>query len=166
MKKFFVLVFFASQLLFGVDEPVDTTVSSRPSLGPEVGMTMQFLVPNRLPNFELPVTSFGAHLGLPLLGNTLQLQGVYGAGEKISLYNLEASYRYNIFTPFFTGFVFAGVHYLHYGHQNDDHGFMGPLTGIGFYFPMTQSFSMGLGMKMYLPRTLMLGFGGSFAYVL
>lgn len=164
MRKFFLFCLLASSPLLKAE--VATTNETLPSLGPEVGLTMQFLIPNSLPSFQIPVTSFGPHIGWPLFGNTLQLQAVYGANEKISLYNLEASYRYNIFTPFFTGFVFAGVHYLHYGYQNNDHGFLGPLTGLGFYFPMTDKFSMGLGMKFYLPRTLMLGFGGSFAYVL
>lgn len=152
-------------------EPIEidsetTTASSRPTLGPELGLTMQFLIPNSLPSFQLPVTAFGPHIGVPLFGSTLQVQGVYGGNEKVSLYNIEIAYRYNIFTPFFTAFVFGGVHYLHYGYQNDDHSFFGPMTGIGFYFPMAEFFSMGLGMKFYLPQKLMLGFGGSFAYVL
>lgn len=132
----------------------------------EMGLTMQYLVPNRLPHFEIPVTAFGAHLGIPVLGQNIQIQGVYGGSTIISLLNVEAALRFNIDNPFFTSCVYAGVHYLRYGYQKVDHSFIGPMTGLGFYIPMAKDFLMGLGMKLYLPQKIMMSFGGSFSFLM
>lgn len=145
-----------------------TTTEAVRTIGsdPEIGLTMEYLVPNRLPNFEVPVTAFGAHVGFPVLGQNIQIQGVYGGSPTISLFNIEAALRFNIDNPFFTSCVYAGLHYLHYGYQQNDKEFLGPMTGLGFYIPMAKNFLMGLGMKLYLPQKLMLSFGGSFSFLL
>lgn len=132
----------------------------------EMGLTLQYLVPNRLPTFEVPVTGFGAHIGFPVLGQNIHLQGVYAGSEAISLLNLEAALRFNINNPFFTSCVYAGIHHLRYGHLNQNESFVGPMTGLGFYIPMAKNFLMGLGMKLYLPKKMMLSFGGSFSFLL
>ena len=160
--KFFLL------LLFCQGASATPSLEAERTLGtaPELGLTLQYLVPNHLPDFEVPVTAFGIHIGIPVFSQTIQLQAVYGGGDKISLYNIEAAFRLNIPTPFFTSFVFAGGHYIHWGYARRDQSFFGPLTGLGFYFPMARNFKMGLGMKIYLPQKTILEFGGGFAFLI
>lgn len=132
----------------------------------DVGLAMQYLVPDRLADFEIPISAFGLRFGVPLGPNTIDIQGVYGGSDTISLYLVEASYRLNIPTPFLNAFLFGGIHHMHYGYLKRDQSLFGPQTGFGFYLPMAKDFQMGLGMKIYLTRKVMLTFGGSFAFLL
>ena len=136
----------------------------------ELGLSLQYLVPNRLPDFQIPLTAFGPQIAVPISGNEVNLQVLYGGNsggsETVSLYLAESSYNIKIPTPFFTAFFLGGVHYIHYGYLGNDHEFFGPVAGLGFDFPMAKQFQMGMGMKAYLTRKVMLALGGSFAFIL
>ena len=136
----------------------------------ELGLSLQYLVPDLYPDFQIPVTAFGPRIGIPIGSNALELQAIYGGNnggsETVSLYLLDTDYRINIPTPFLTAFVLGGIHYMHYGFLGNDHGFFGPFTGLGFDFPMAKDFLMGMAMKIYLSQKVMLTFGGSFAFIL
>ncbi len=128
-----------------------------------LGATLQYLVPNQLPDFELPISALGARIGFPIGSDSISLQGCYGSAEFMSsVYILEADYQLNIPTPFFNGFALAGLHYLHYGYLKNDHNYFGPLAGFGFLLNMAENFTMGMHMKGYWTKELLLSFGGSF----
>jgi len=131
-----------------------------------IGGDLEFLVPDNFAGLSLPQTLTGAHLGVSFGEDILSLSAFYGSNQETSAFVLtEVDYRFNLSTPFITGFALTGLHYLHLrvGLKNKD--FVGPVFGIGFDLPMAQSFKMGLQMKLYYPRKTMLGFGGSFSFL-
>jgi hypothetical protein len=131
-----------------------------------VGLNLEFLVPDSLEGLSLPQTLTGAHLGLVLGEDTLELTAFYNSNpETSSLILSELNYKFNLSTPFITGYALTGLHYLHFrlAFQNKD--WVGPVLGFGFDLPMARNFKMGLQMKLYYPKKTMLGFGGGFSFL-
>ncbi|NBX67531.1 MAG: hypothetical protein EBR01_01055 [Proteobacteria bacterium] len=131
-----------------------------------VGAELEFLVPDNLSGFSMPQTLSGAHVGVSFGQDQLMVSGFYSSNQETSALVLgEVDYRFNLATPFITGYALTGLHYLHFrvAFQNKD--FVGPVVGLGFDLPMAQSFKMGLQMKLYYPRKTMLGFGGGFSFL-
>ena len=133
----------------------------------ELGLSLQLLVPNNISGFDTTLPLIGPHLGFDVGKNTLVLNAFYGSNDRTSTLLLsELDYRWNIYTPFITGWALLGVHYLHFRTNSENHDLLGPVTGLGFYFPMAHGLNMGLGMKIYLPKKTVLSFGGGFVYLL
>ncbi len=131
-----------------------------------LGLDLEFLVPDNLAGLSLPQTLTGAHLGFLFGEDTLNVSVFYSSNPETSTLILgEVDYRFNLSTPFITGYALAGLHYLHFRLAFKDKDFVGPVIGIGFDLPMAQNFKMGLQMKLYYPRKVMLGFGGGFSFL-
>ena len=132
-----------------------------------LGLDLEFLVPNDLVGLSLPQTLTGAHFGASLGQDNLLLSAFYNSNQETSILILsEIDYRFNLSTPFVTGYALAGLHYLHFRIAQKDKDFVGPVIGFGFDLPLAKSFKMGLQMKLYYPRKTMLGFGGGFSFLI
>lgn len=130
----------------------------------EVGLSIESLLPNQLPDFPSTVPVYGLLIGIPVFGHSLEAEGLYGANNGVTFYTGELAYRYEIETPFFIPFVLVGGHFSHYSYSGgSNHDFYGPLLGLGFLIPMGGSFDLSLLMKTYLPNLGVLGFGGGFS---
>lgn len=131
-----------------------------------VGLNLGFLVPDSLSGLSLPQTLTGAHLGLILGEDTLELTTFYNSNPETSALILsELNYKFNLSTPFITGYALAGLHYLHFRLAFQNRDWVGPVLGFGFDLPMARNFKMGLQMKLYYPKKTMLGFGGGFSFL-
>ena len=131
-----------------------------------LGLSLSILLPNRLPEFESNLLAYGPVIGIPIGKDALQIQGLYGYSTGLSLTLAELNYRFNIPTPFFSGFLLGGAHFLHYAFTGHNHDFFGGNGGLGFLLNMSRSFSMTLMMKVYLQDRAMLSFGGGFNFLL
>jgi hypothetical protein len=141
-----------------------TSVETKPSW--EVGFSLNLLVPNQLPEFVRTVPVYGPMLGIPVgKSDVLQIEAVYGSSERISLFMTEVDYRYHFSTPFIRPYVIAGVGYLHHGFSGNDHNYVMPIAGLGFYFPMVKNFVIAMNMRIYVPKETFLRFSGQFAYL-
>lgn len=130
------------------------------------GADLEFLVPDNISGFSLPQTLTGAHIGAHLGDDSFILSAFYSSNQETSALVLgEIDYRFNLATPFISGYALAGLHYLHFRIDFKNKDFVGPVVGLGFDIPMAQSFKMGLLMKLYYPRKTMLGFGGGFSFL-
>ena len=130
------------------------------------GLSMEVLVPNDLTDFQRTVPAMGPIATIPLGKDDIEIHIAYGSAQKISLFLSEVGYRYNVITPFIHPYFVGGIGYLHYGYAHNDHNFLTPLTGLGFWFSMTRNFQMNLAMKIYIPEKTILNFGGTFVYLL
>jgi hypothetical protein len=135
----------------------------------EIGLRYQSLIPSGLPDFTTTLPVLGPVLGMPLLGGTLQVQGVWGGNgvTGLSLYLVETNYRRELMTPFFHAFVLVGAHYLHYGYPGGT-TLDGPgvNAGIGLAFAMGEGFELSGALKAYLQNRTLLSFGGGFSFLL
>jgi len=132
----------------------------------EVGLSAQLLLPNRLDDFKTSLPAYGPVFGIPLGSDTLHFEGLYGASNGLSLFVLEAGYRLNFDTPFLSGYLLAGGHFLHYSLNSMPHQFFGGNLGLGLTLPMSRDFSLDLGMKVYLQARAIVSFGGGFNFLL
>ena len=162
----FLLVFRGSYLLSAPSEI--STESSIPQINSLLlGLDLEFLVPDNLAGLSLPQTLTGAHFGASLAQDTLELSVFYNSNQETSTLILsEIDYRFNLSTPFLTGYALAGIHYLHFRVALKDKEFVGPVIGLGFDLPMAKNFKMNLQMKVYSPKKTMLGFGGGFSFLI
>ncbi len=149
-------------------DPALTSETSVPSINTVLlGLDLEFIVPDNLAGLSVPQTLSGAHLGLSMGQDVLQLSAFYNSNQETSALILtEVDYRFHLSTPFFTGYALAGLHYLHFRIALKDKEFVGPVAGFGLDLPMAQKFKMGLQMKLYYPRNFILGFGGGFSFLL
>jgi len=133
----------------------------------EVGLVLQQLLPNHFPDFETSLLVYGPTIGIPVGNHTLQVQGLYGTGDGVSsLFLVETNFRLRGETPFFTAFVMAGIHLLHYSVSEVFREAFGGNAGIGFLIPMAHNFSFQLFLKAYLERKAMVSYGGGFTLLL
>lgn len=129
----------------------------------QVGLHIQNLLPNRLPDFVGGLPVYGPIVGIPFFGDNIQLQAFYGTLTDFWLYTFEANYRFNVSTPYFTGFALAGGHYMHYSRLGSAHRYVGPNFGLGASIDMSQNFDVNLLMKVYAQERALFSFGGGFA---
>lgn len=130
------------------------------------GADLEFLVPDSFSGLSLPQTLSGAHVGLSFGQDHLIMSAFYGSTPETSALILgEIDYRFNVATPFISGYALTGLHYLHFRAVFQNKDFVGPVLGFGFDLPMAKSFKMGLQMKLYYPKKTMLGFGGGFSFL-
>lgn len=132
----------------------------------ELGLSMQVLVPNLMPEFEEPLVSLGPRGSIPLGNHAIELGFLYGTDKSDTLYLVEGGFRYNVVLPFLAGYAYAGIHYLKYLIKQRLHDTGGPVVGIMFNFPMSKGFTMGIGMRAYYPSKIMMGFGGNLSFLL
>ncbi len=126
---------------------------------------LQYLLPNQLPDFIDPVFAYGAGVGIPIGGDFIDVQGLYGTAEGVSLILTEANYRFLLNTPLFTAFLLAGGHYLRYSSPATHDGF-GGTAGFGFLIPLSGGLEITVGAKGYIESRTVLSFGGSFAFAI
>ena len=129
----------------------------------EVGLHIQTILPGQLPDFVSSLPVYGPILGIPFFGDNLQLQAFYGTLSDFWIYTFEANYRFNVATPFFTGFAQAGAHYMNYKRLANGHSYAGPNFATGVSFDMADNFDMNLLLKVYLQEHPLFSFGGGFA---
>lgn len=128
----------------------------------EVGLVLHSLVPTELPNFDQSLPAYGPSFGIMLWGNSLTIQGLYGATSSISLQLVELTYRFLARSPYLNFFFLGGGHFLHYSHASQNYEYGGPLIGWGFVFSMAKNFEAILGMKTYYHGKLLFSYGGGF----
>lgn len=132
----------------------------------ELGLSMQVLVPNLLPEFEAPVVGLGPRGSIPMGDHAIEMGFLYATDKSDTLYLLEGGFRYNIVLPFLAGYAYAGVHYLKYLFKQRLHDNGGPVVGFMLNFPMSRGFTMGIGMRTYFPSKILLSFGGNLSFLL
>lgn len=132
----------------------------------ELGLSMQVLIPNLLPDFEEPLVSLGPRGSIPIGKDAIEMGFLYGTDRSDTLYLLEAGYRYNITFPFIGGYAYAGAHYLKYLFRQEKHDQGGPVLGFMLNFPMSKGFTMGIGMKTYFPSKILFSVGGNLSFLL
>jgi hypothetical protein len=133
----------------------------------EIGMLYQALIPSGLPGLTRTVPIYGPILGVPLLGGTLQVQGVFGSDSSINLNLtlLEATYRVEIEFPYFNAFALFGAPYLRYA-QTTTHAAFGANLGVGISFLMGKNLELSLALRTYLQQRSTISFGGGFSFLL
>ena len=131
-----------------------------------IGLSLASILPNRLPDFQTSLIAYGPTLGIPVGRDKIQVQAMYGATTGLSMSLAEMNYRFDIPTPFFTSFLLAGGHYLHYSFSGRGHDVWGMNLGLGFTLNMSRNFGLALSMKGYLQDRVMISFGGGFNFLL
>ncbi len=132
----------------------------------QIGLSLQILLPNNLPDFSLSVPAYGIVASVPLGRDSIQVLAQYGSGEKFYLYSGEVNYALVLPTPFFTPFLLAGIHWMHYALSGVGHDNFGGNAGIGLLFPLSSDFQITLGLKSYLESRAIIAFGGGFSFFL
>ncbi|NQW45168.1 MAG: hypothetical protein HQ462_07170 [Deltaproteobacteria bacterium] len=162
-------LFLFSHLIFALPNDTPSEVTENPI--PEftkiiIGLDLELLIPDNLSGLSLPQTLTGPKLGIALGADSLMLGAFYNSNAETSnLILSELDYRFNLSTPFITGYALAGLHYLHFRLAFKDKDYVGPVVGFGFDLPMARTFKMGLRMKLYYPLKTMLSFGGGFSFL-
>ncbi len=134
----------------------------------EVGLAYQAIVPSGLPDLTKTLPILGPVLGMPFIGGTLQLQGLFGSDASVttSLSLFEANYRLELEIPFFHLFAFVGCHYLHYKSISTEHDGFGMNFGFGLAFQMGKNLELALSLRTYLQSRSTVSFGGGFSFLL
>lgn len=167
------LIFFfwllTSNLVLGADrlDRLETTEEHRYLLG----LGIQFLVPDQLPDFETTQLVYCPRFFFPVGKDHIQLGVTYGSDSGVypqldHLFLAELGYRFDYRTRFFTGFLIAGGQFSRYFSNGKDHQGFGPNWGFGLIFPLAKDFRMGTEMRAYLIEKVVLGFGANFTFAL
>ncbi|NBX93273.1 MAG: hypothetical protein EB078_12760 [Proteobacteria bacterium] len=166
-----VLVFSVAFYLsaFGADrlDRLETTEEHRYLLG----LGIQFLVPDQLPDFESTQIVYSPRVFIPIGQDHIQIGVSYGSDTGVypqieHIFLAEIDYRLDYKTRFFTGFISVGGQYSRYLSRNVDHQDVGPNMGFGLIFPLAKDFRMGTEMRAYFLEKPVLGFGGNFTFAL
>jgi len=134
----------------------------------ELGLAIETIVPSGLPDLTASLPLYGVVMGWPIFGGTIELRGGIGGAPSTSLYLAEATYRFDIPSPFLNTFLLLGAHYLTYTVTSvpATHDGFGANTGLGFSFPLSKSLEVSLGLRVYLQSRSMMTFGGGLSFLL
>ena len=157
-----ILILFLSHTARGASEVVPNSTLSPASY--ELGVVTQFLYPN-IPSLP-PVTTYGILFGIPALGNPIRLQLLYGNLDTTNLFLLELDYALRFQTPFFSGFLVFGPHWLRYFDSASTNDSIGGNIGFGLSLAMAKNFEAQMAMKFYIQQQLVISFGGGFSFLL
>lgn len=133
----------------------------------EIGFVYQSLIPSGLPDIANPVVIIGGVLGAPVIGGTFQLQMGTGQQSPLSLYVLDATFRIDLPTPYFSTFVLLGTHFLYYAIENGAiRRNMGGTVGLGASLMMGRDFEISATLRTYVQARSTISFGGGFSFLL
>lgn len=149
--------------------PCSTNISRRASVL-DLGFGLTQLIPNRLPDFESSLMTYGPSIGVGIpftildFQPSLQVSAMYGTGDAFSLWLFDGGLRFAFSTPFFNGFFSLGGHRLNYSKSGTSHGINGGNAGIGVLSAMGKSLELSFSLKGYVQYQPMLAFAFGFTY--
>ncbi len=132
----------------------------------EVGLSVESLLPSKLPNFEGALPAYGVVAALPWGKDFVELQVIFGSSPAVAAKLFTAAYRLNIVTPHLNGFALAGAHFLSYATPGPDRNFFGGFLGLGSTISMAPQFAIDVLLKTYFQSRPMLAIGGAFRLAL
>lgn len=130
----------------------------------EIGLSVQLLHPDSLPEFDQKLTAFGPLVGIPIGGDVIQVQALYGSQDNASLYLIETDYRLRFHTPYFSGFALAGGHFLK--HSQANYEAFGMNLGMGVSYLAVERVEIHLELKIYFQDRKLVTLGGGISYLL
>lgn len=164
-RAILVVLLFAFSVQAAEQTEQKTDLKPLPANAPQIGVSLQFLVPNRLPEFLSPVTAYGPVVGIPVGDDQIRFEFLYASLNQFSLYWLDVCYRLTLRTPFFIGFLSGGFQYFHYSFPDSFDKF-GPNVGTGLILAFTNNLQIDIGMRAFVQEKLIIGFGGTLAFLL
>lgn len=134
----------------------------------EVGVLMEVLMPNRLPDFDSSLTVFGPVIGIPFYVDTVLISGFYGSNTGLTTFTGEFAYRLNLPTPFLRTFLFLGGHFLRYSYAptNNAYSHFGINGGAGFRMDINKTAQGTIQAKLYSQDRSFFSLGAGFAFLL
>lgn len=132
----------------------------------EVGIGLQNVLPNGLPQMDDSLLLYGPVLTVPVYGQQLVLRGSYGAVDSFSGYLLEFSARGFAKLPFFTLYGVMGAQLFRYSKAGNSAGAEGGHLGMGLSFPMGRSNHWTLGPKVLVMRRVLWALDLQFSFTL
>lgn len=170
VRKLFLIAAVSSSTLLAAPAPCEVSTLDRENRY-EIGLSLQSLYPNGLPNDPANLPVYGPRFGIPFLGNKLYLQTLYGSADPESrgattVILSEVGYQIPIELPFFVMFAEGGVHYLHYTKLGKSRDMFGGNLGTGLMLPMGKNFKLTLSLKAYLQERAIISLGGGFSILL
>jgi len=140
--------------------------SAPPVRGYELGLTLQTMLPNELPDFAAALPVYGPLLGVSIGPHNLVVRGLYGAIEALSTYVVEAGVRWNIDLHFFHMYALTGGQLLHYSYAGSGRQYVGGNLGMGIVIPISGKYQVTVGAKAYITSRTLMNFETGFSIFL
>lgn len=163
-RRYFLIAIAVTLVTRAVASPVPE--AAKPPSRFRVGLAAQLIYPNEFPEFKTSLATYGLVGAVRVWDHAIQVQGSFGKADDLSLYFLEANFRYNIETPFINFYLLAGAHYLRYDRAYSDHWRGGINTGPGLRLTLGTNLEGTVGMKLYFQDRLIVSFGGGLMVLL
>ncbi len=134
--------------------------------GLQLGVHLESLVANQLPDFNLGLPLYGVSVGAPIWNELVVGEAVHGNVEDLSLFRFEIALRHIFYTPYFIPFVQMGGIHLKYSRPGGSHAYFGPAFAVGVSLPMDETFTLHFLSKYSYPTRALFSIGGGFTVLL